>query len=245
MKTRTCAAVIAAASALLLWPAAQAASTARAVTWRTVYEDTFTGSTLSPAWSRYSGRDWLPSHFGLDGAGHLVLTMKYDNGAWHTGGAMMKSQYGGKYQVIAIRFRVDSHGAQSHRNIPMRWVDDPNYEWWQGESDYCEGSSLSGCTTFLHYGSSNSQVSHDYSADMTRWHTWRFVHRPDRHVIAWLDGRKVWDYAGTRTTVPDAFRRVVLQQEVSSSHPPASRSSYERILIDWMRVRTATVGGAS
>lgn len=222
-------------------------------TWHTVYEDDFSGTTLNPAWSPYhaaygSGlKNYArPDHFYLNGRGQLVLLMKYrrsgdDGAAWYTGGAMLDEQYGGRYQTIDIRYKVDSRGVRSYRNIPMRWVDDPNYKWYQGETDYNEGSSLDRVVTFLHYDI-DGQVFKSYRVNMRKWHTWRFVHRPDRKVRVFLDGKLKWSYQGTRKTVPDAFRRVVLQQEVPVRNPPTSTRGTDRILVDYIKVRTSSKG---
>ena len=220
-------------------------------TTRTVYDDDFSGTRLNRAWSRYdspygseSGNYARPDQFALDGRGHLVLTMKYrtsgkDGAAWYTGGAMLNEKYGGRFQAIDIRYKVVSKGVQSHRNIPMRWVEDPDYHWYQGETDFNEGTSLKSVTTFLHYGDTE-QESKTYRVDMTKWHRWRFVHTPDRRITVYLDGMRVWSYQGTATTVPDAFRRIVLQQEVASSHYPKSTEGTERIVVDYLRVETFT-----
>ena len=220
-------------------------------TTRTVYDDDFSGTRLSRAWSRYdsaygseSENYARPDQFALNGKGKLVLTMKYrrsgkDGAAWYTGGAMLGEAYGGRYQAIDIRYKVVSRGVQSHRNIPLRWVEDPDYEWYEGEADYNEGTSLHSVTTFLHYAP-DEQESKTYRVDMTKWHRWRFVHTPDRRITVYLDGKRVWSYQGTATTVPDAFRRVVLQQEVPSSRYPKSTKGSERILVDYLRVQTFT-----
>jgi hypothetical protein len=228
---------------------ARAAATQHGWILSTVYKDNFSGTELNSAWSRYdapygSGVENYarPEHFDVNGRGQLVLTMKYrtsgrDGAAWYTGGAMLHEQYGGQYQSIDIRYKVVSRGVVSKRNIPIRWVDDPAYEWYQGETNFNEGSSLKNTTTFLHYGP-DDQVVKNYRVDLTKWHRWRFVHRPDRRIQVFLDGKLVWDYQGTAKTVPDAFRRVVLQQEVSASNMPRSTSGSERILVDSIRVRT-------
>jgi hypothetical protein len=238
-------------SATSAGPEADAGATARVGAWtlRTVYDDDFSGKRLHRGWSRYDGsygsgveNHARPGHFKLNGEGQLVLLMKYradgDDGAnWYTGGAMLDEKYGGRFQSIDIRYKVVSNGVLSHRNIPMRWVDDPAYEWYEGESNYNEGSSLTRVSTFLHYGR-NDQESESYSVDLTRWHRWRFVHRPDRRIRVFLDGKLKWDYRGTAVTVPDAFRRVVLQQEVSGGNPPTSESGSEQILVDHLRIKT-------
>jgi hypothetical protein len=147
-------------------------------------------------------------------------------------------------QRITLRWRVtgtDLTNVRSHRNIPMRWPDDPNFQWYQGESDFCEGSALTGCTTFLHYGPS-SQASHSYTVDVTQWHTMRF--EQSNHVVkAYIDDMSmpVWTYNGTATTVPDAFRRAVLQQECESSCPSSSFAGQtEDIQIDWIQIDNAS-----
>ncbi|HEY0644977.1 MAG TPA: hypothetical protein VGD39_16230 [Nocardioides sp.] len=222
-------------------------------TWHTVYKDDFSGTTVSPAWSPYHGpygsdpKNFArEDHFYLNGRGQLVLLMKYrrsgdDGAAWYTGGAMLQAQYGGRFQTIDIRYKVVSRGVRSYRNIPLRWVDDPLYKWYQGETNFNEGSSLDRVVTFLHYDL-DGQVWKSYRVDMTKWHTWRFVHRPDRKVRVYLDGKLLWSYQGTRRTVPDAFRRVVLQQEVPVRNPPKSTKGSDRILIDYMRIRTSSKG---
>lgn len=218
---------------------------------RTVYDDDFSGTKLHRGWGRYDGpygsgpeNYARPDHFALNGRGQLVLTMKYrtsgkDGAAWYTGGAKLDEKYGGRFQSIDIRYKVVSRGVQSHRNIPMRWVDDPDYESYEGETNFNEGSSLTSVTTFLHYAQDEQEYK-TYRVDVTKWHRWRFVHTPDRRIRVFLDGRQVWDYHGTATTVPDAFRRIVLQQEVSSDHYPSSTSGTERILVDYLKVRTFT-----
>jgi hypothetical protein len=229
--------------------------TATAGAWkrRVVYEDHFSGRRLHRGWSRYHGpfssgaenyarRD----HFRLNGRGQLVLLMKHrrrgqDGAAWYTGGAMLKEKFGGRYQSIVVRYKVVRQGVRSHRNIPIRWVDDPDYEWYEGETNFNEGASLRKVSTFLHYDE-DDQVTESHRANMTKWHRWRFVHRPDRRIRVFRDGKLVWDYQGTAETVPDAFRRIVLQQEVASGHPPTGRKGRERILIDYMKVTRITRG---
>ena len=218
---------------------------------QTVYDDDFSGTRLNGGWSRYDSaygsgpKNYArPDHFALNGKGKLVLTMKYrrsgkDGAAWYTGGAMLDERYGSRFQAIDLRYKVVSRGVQSHRNIPMLWVDDPDYEWYEGETNFNEGTSLHSVTTFLHHGP-DDQDAKTYRVDMTKWHRWRFEHTPDRRIRVFLDGKLVWDHQGDATTVPDAFRRVVLQQEVSSGRYPKSTKGSERIMVDYLRVQTFT-----
>jgi hypothetical protein len=148
---------------------------------------------------------------------------------------MVGSAYGGVDQRVTVRFRIVPNGVSSHRIIPMRW---PTTAAWPaaGEEDYCEGDLLTGCTTFLHYGSSNSQVYHAYGFDLTQWHTLRTERRS--HVVRiYLDNMNtpIWTYQGNATTLPDTFKRVVLQQECQSSCPSGTNGS-EDIQIDWITI---------
>lgn len=243
-------ALLAALAPAAVAPAASSSSSGWS--WRTVYKDGFGGPKLHPAWARYDGpygsgveNYARPDHFYLDGNGHLVLLMKYrrsgdDGAAWYTGGASLKG-FEGRFQAITIRYRVDSDGVQSHRNIPMRWVHDDAYASYEGEENYNEGSSLNSATTFLHYAD-GKQLYREHKVDVTKWHRWRFAHRPDDTIVVFRDGELVWKYRGNSTTLPHALRRVVLQQEVSEKHMPRGTSGRERILIDYMKVQTSSRG---
>ena len=117
----------------------------------------------------------------------------------------------------------------------MRW---PTSAAWPagGEEDYCEGDSLSGCDTFLHYSSSNQQVYHPYSFSLAQWHTIR-VQRLNHVVMVFIDDLSTpqWSYTGSSATLPDTVKRVVLQQECQSSCPTGTSGS-EDIQIDWITI---------
>jgi hypothetical protein len=177
--------------------------------------------------------------------GYLNMLMSYEtSGAcgagWYTAGMMDSSTAGKSVDArITVRWRVqgtDLTNVRSHRNIPMRWSSvDP---WYAGESDYCEGSSLTGCSTFLHHSDPTSVISNAYTGiDMTQWHTWRFEHT-GYTVKAYIDDMTtpVWSYTGNATTVPAVPRRVVLQQECRTSGCPAASfaGQTETIQIDWI-----------
>jgi hypothetical protein len=216
--------------------------------WRTVVNDRFTRAGRPPAhWSLYDGpygsgahNCARPSHDYVSG-GVLHLLMKYrtsgDCGAgWYTGGMMLSKAYQSIDQRITLRWRVAYRGVHAHRVIPMRWPS--NGSWPEGgEEDYCEATSLSQCKTFLHYGTDNSQESHGYRVDLTRWHTWRFSRR--RHVVRVYRDRMttpIWVYRGSSTTLPDTLKRVVLQQECRFAGCPTRTTGSEDIRIDWIRV---------
>jgi hypothetical protein len=107
-----------------------------------------------------------------------------------------------------------------------------------GEEDFCESSSTATCTTFLHYGDDeNTQVMRRYKFDQTQWHTLRFVRR-NLTVSAYIDdlSAPVWTYQGSAETLPETFKRTVLQQECPVRGCPRRSSGFEDIQIDWITV---------
>jgi hypothetical protein len=154
---------------------------------------------------------------------------------WYTAGMQIAKAYGSVDQRVTVRFRIVRNGAAAHHIIPMRWPD--TAAWPQGgEEDFCEGSTISGCSTYLHYSSSNKQVAHDYSIDLSGWHTVRFT-RLNNDVKAYIDdlSSPVWSYNGSSTTLPNTVKRTVLQQECQSSCPSGT-SGTEDIQIDWITI---------
>ena len=125
---------------------------------------------------------------------------------------------------------------RSHFIIPMRW---PNADAsWPagGEEDYCETDVTSGCDTYLHYGSHNSQAYQHHAVGLSTWHTIRTERR--NHVIRfYVDNMTtpVWTYVGNSSTLPATLKHVVLQQECQSSCPSGT-SGTEDIQIDWITV---------
>lgn len=216
-------------------------------------EDTFDGTSLDTTkWSPYTGH--LTSSDGCNEVDNLivangVLTQHFGyqsdgvcGANWYHGSMMVKKEYGGNNQSVTLRFRIvanDPANTRSHHILPMRWPDqDP---WYVGESDYCEGSSYSDCTAYLHHSSSSQQVaSPDIVFDMQQWHTIRATQRPGNDVDIFIDDMTtpVWSYDGTTTTVPDVVKRTVLQQECRSSCP-SNTAGTEDIQVDWLTIDNA------
>jgi hypothetical protein len=170
----------------------------------------------------------------------MHMLMRYETtgrcgAGWYTAGMYLKAA-DSIDQRVTVRFRVVSDGVVAHRIIPMRW---PTGGTWpeDGEEDYCEGSSLTGCYTFLHYGESNSQVSHGYTFDLRQWHVLRFERR-DFVVKAYIDDmtQPAWTYVGSPVTLPATLKHVVLQQECKASGCPSGTTGTEDIQIDWITV---------
>lgn len=221
-------------------------STPDPATWQVVVNDQFETGGLPSHWVAYDGpygsgpkNCATPSHVSVSG-GSLRMLMRYESSGrcgagWYTAGLYDKTA-NSIDQRITVRFRVVSNGVVAHRIIPMRW---PTGGTWpqDGEEDYCEGSVLTGCSTFLHYSTANLQVSHGYVFDMTQWNTLRFERR-DHVVRAFINDMSspVWTYVGTSTTLPDTVKHVVLQQECKATGCPTGQSGTEEIQIDWITI---------
>lgn len=215
-------------------------------TWLTVVNDQFESGGVPAHWGLYDGpygsaprNCATPSHVSVSG-GAMRMLMRYESSGrcgagWYTAG--MYAKVGSSVdQRITVRFRVVSNGVAAHRIIPMRW---PTGGTWpqDGEEDYCEGSALTHCWTFLHYGTSNSQLDQKHSFDLTQWHTLRFE-RLNFVIRAYIDDliNPVWTYAGSSTTLPATLKHVVLQQECQGSGCPAGVAGTEEIQIDWITI---------
>ncbi|HEX9037154.1 MAG TPA: PKD domain-containing protein [Ktedonobacterales bacterium] len=230
-----------------------------ASSWITVLDDQFNRPGLPSHWSVYVGSFKDGAHncaaaslVQVPGDGYLHLKMAYlyresCGTGWYTSGIEVASQYGGVDQAVTVRFRIvpprDSDVVRSQRALPMRWVEDPRYQWYQGESDYCEGSWLDRCYTFLHYRSSDSdpfQVERDYTLDLTQWHTWR-VETIGHKVTVYIDDmtRPAWVYDGPAYTTPLSIKRTVLQHECPLyGCPPASYAGEVLdVQVDWITIQ--------
>ena len=228
--------------------AAVVAPASASPTWVTVVNDQFDGAGVPTHWLRYDGRYGsdphncaVPSHVSVSG-GSLHLLMRYEGGgrcgaAWYTAGVQVARQYGAVNQRVTVRFRVVSRGVVSHRIIPMRFPD--SAPWPQGgEEDFCEGSSLNDCSTFLHYGSAaNTVIARRHNVDLAQWHTVRFE-RYNNTIKAYFDDmyRPNWTYSGSSSTLPGTLKRTVLQQECRESGCPSGKSGTEDIQIDWIKI---------
>ena len=216
-------------------------------TWVNVLNDQFDSGGVPAHLSLYNGpygsgpgNCAVPSHVTVSG-GSMNLLMDFEtSGAcgagWYTAGMQVNAAFGSVDQRVTVRFRIVRSGVSSHFIIPMRWPD--TAPWPKGgEEDYCEGDLLTGCSTYLHYGSSNSQTAHDYSLDVSQWHTIR-TQRLNHVVKVFIDDMTtpVWSYTGSSTTLPDTVKRVLLQQECQSGGCPSGTAGTEDIQIDWITI---------
>jgi hypothetical protein len=246
MRLRLLVAVAALAGLFVAAPLASASTP-----WVRVVDDRFDSGGVPAHWDLYdgpygsgTGNCASPAHLWV-GGGAMHLLMRWEasgrcGAAWYTAGMQVAPEYWSVDQRVTLRWRVVSAGATSHRIIPMRFPDSAPWPA-GGEEDYCEGSAVTGCSTFLHYGSTapGSQVMTDYAigSGLGSWHTMRFQRRG--HVVkAWIATftTPAWTYRGDATTLPDTIKRVVLQQECRSAGCPSGTTGTEDIQIDWIRI---------
>lgn len=224
--------------------------------WALVVNDQFNAGGVPAHWGVYDGRYGsgaqnctAPSHVLVAG-GMLHLILSYEaSGAgsagcgpgWYSGGLALDG-FSSIDQQVTVRFRVaDSSPAISgHFIVPMRWPDSDAAWPAAGEEDYCEGDALTGCSMYLHFGSTDQQLAHAFAFDVRNWHTVR-VERRSHVVRVFIDSMvaPVWTYVGTSATLPDTLKHVVLQQECQSSCPSGTSGS-EDIQIDWITVANPT-----
>jgi hypothetical protein len=228
--------------------------------WVTVVDDEFNTAGLPSQWSTYSGSFGgnvancaSPSLVQVPGDGYLHLKMAYlakgkCGSGWYTSGIQVNDKYGGVNQAVTVRFRVvpprDADVVRSQRALPMRWVDDPNYQWYQGESDFCEGAWLDHCYTFLHYAPFSQtqayQRQYEYQLNLTQWHTWR-AEQVGHTVWVFIDNmtHPVVVYNGDATTVPLSSKRTVLQQMCPLYGCPPSSYAGEvlDVQVDWIVIQ--------
>ena len=208
-------------------------------------DDQFDSNSIPPHWSLYDGPYGTNTHNcaaptqDVASGGYLHILMSYlpsgkCGAAWYTGG-MRLDGFSAIDQRVTARFRIADSGVSAHYAIPMRWPDDDASWPAGGEEDYCESNVPSVCSSHLHYGATNEQVSHAYSVDLTQWHTLSFT-RLNHVVTATIDGTVAWTYTGSSTTLPDTLKHVVLQHECQVTGCPTGTTGSSEIQIDWLTV---------
>lgn len=139
---------------------------------------------------------------------------------------MIDSAYQESQQAVSVRWRIvpsaDPTIVRSHEIIPMLFPEFVSYA--DGEDDLCETGQLTGCQTYLHYGG-GSQLQHDYTLDLTQWHTWRFTQQAGVITVT-IDGVLIWSENVGTTVLPDVVRRAVLQQECPAAACPPTTAPY-------------------
>jgi Glycosyl hydrolases family 16 len=194
--------------------------------WQLVASDEFNGSGLSGNWGPYEGA-------GHDGNGRRVasainvsggiMTMSGD-AAGNTGGMSWNdNQTYGKWEVRARMPRGDDN----YHPVLLLWPQDG----WPPEVDFSETTAASNGTNFyLHYSSSNQQVSASRDMDITQWHNYAVEWVAGR-VTGYIDGVK-WFESTDGNTVPNQPMHLAIQLDNfggGSMQPTQMQVDYVRI----------------
>lgn len=220
--------------------------------WQVVVNDQFTTDGVLPShWRSYNGAYGSgpkncahPQHTTISG-GYLHMKAFYEPDAiamtpdgkcgagWYTAGIVLVG-YSSVSQRITTRFRIISTGGiVVHHIVPMRWPDVGGTT--GGEEDMCESSSITFCSTFLHWADHVTRDYKKYFFDLTAWHTFKTV-RDGYHVTTFLDGVLKWDFTGDEQSLPSTLKHVILQQECDTNGCPLGTTGSEEIQVDWIKV---------
>jgi beta-glucanase (GH16 family) len=177
--------------------------------WQLVFDDEFSGSTLSlRKWELYDspgeGGHGLrrPSAFSLDGRGDLVVTAAMVDGILVSGG--MAARYDQAYGYYEVRVRTDPDPTGTLSGVVLTWPRSGNWPQ-DGENDLYETQDGGGhwpFRTFIHYGADNAKFFYTHRADSSQWHVVGMDWEPDGLTV-YRDGVRVW-----RLTDPNAIPRV-------------------------------------
>ena len=192
--------------------------------------DTFSGTSLDDDWNVYDGPGHAgngrrtPSAFSLkDG----ILTVT-GNSSGATGG--MAWNPGQKYGRWEGRVKAPASDP-SYNALLLLWPDAENFPV-GGEIDFMEMMDHTRQKTnmFLHYGSTNSQVSGEVNIDATQWHNWAVEWTPT-HVAAFVDGKEWW-----RTTDPSILPPGPMHLCIQLDWFPRGGSVKESYMyVDWVK----------
>jgi Glycosyl hydrolases family 16 len=173
--------------------------------WQLVASDEFNGSGLSGNWGPYEGAGHggngrrVASAISVSGG---IMTMSGDaNG--NTGGMSWNdNQTYGKWEVRARMPRGDDN----YHPVLLLWPADG----WPPEVDFAETTSASnGENFYLHYSSSNQQVSASHDMDITQWHNYAVEWVAGR-VTGYIDGVK-WFESTDGQTIPNQPMHLAIQ----------------------------------
>ena len=196
--------------------------------WREVFADDFTGRALDlDNWFTYDGQPagdpggWFDTTHVALSDGNLVISGYQDpadGGRWVTGGVCSKPALVQTYGKYLVRFRFDAGAGIAH--AILLW---PANNSWPPEIDFSEDNGADRQTTYatLHYGSSDTQMQHQTSVDLTQWHTLG-VEWTSGRIAYTLDGA-VWATV-TGASVPAVPMVLDIQTQAWSS----GTSTWER-----------------
>jgi Glycosyl hydrolases family 16 len=194
--------------------------------WTRAGGDEFT-SGLNPTWGVYEGS----SEHGNRSADQIsvangILTIRGDSRGNTGGMAWNDNQRFGKWEVRA-RF---PKGDEQYHPVLILW---PEGEWPQGgEVDFAETTSAADDVNFfLHYSSSNQQVSANKKLDLTQWHNYA-VEWVDGRITGYIDGQKWFESTDSKTMPPGRMHATIQLDYFSEGGSPQATE----MQVDYMRI---------
>jgi beta-glucanase (GH16 family) len=197
-----------------------------------VYSSDFTGTTLPAGWGLYSGQvGGDPGALFSNSAvtvsnGLLNINTIQQGGQWVTGGTCLCSE-ALTYGAFFVRSRMTGAGPTG---VELLW---PSNGSWPPEIDFNEtGGATSGTSATVHYSSSNSQIQHTLSIDMTQWHTWGVIWTPNS-ITYTVDGQ-AWATVTNASAIPNIAMWLSLQSQTWCASGWACPTTPQSLQVDWV-----------
>lgn len=215
--------------------AVSTANAAEAVTWRPVFTDHFTGSSLNRTkWTPYTGGQRRASNVIVNNGTVKLRTQRTSSG-WTAAGMTSARALHARYGKFMIRARFER--GQGTRAVALLW---PAAASWPPEIDFFEvaGSDPARTTnlTANHYKADGKhRIQHaPVRADYTKWHTIGVVWSPDK-LTYMLDGREV---ATLTQNIPRQDMWLGLQTATGTGPgaPSGSTPSQVDFEVDWVQI---------
>lgn len=199
------------------------------------YCDDFLGSEIGHGWFLFSGQPggdpgalFDPSHV-TQSKGILSINTYKDSsngGNWATGG-VCQCAYPQTYGAYFVRSRVTNGGDD---NDELLW---PYKNEWPPEVDFNETSPTTSQTgSYVHYDADNNQIGHQLNINLTQWHTWGVIWRPDSLTFT-VDGH-VWSKVTDPSAIPNVAMTLDLQEQTYCYNGAACPTEPVSLLVDWV-----------
>jgi Glycosyl hydrolases family 16 len=206
-----------------------------------VYATDFTGSTLPPGWTPFTGvpggsgstTKFAASHVAVTGGMLRLATFhdpRYPGFKWTSGG-LCQCGHPMTYGAFFVRSRISNAGPNE---IELLW---PANNQWPPEIDFNEsGTRWAATSSTLHHGTPTNDLRIQQNLagiDLRRWHTWGVVWTP--HAITFTVDGQQWGYSiNGPGTVPKLAMTLDFEQRPGCVPGLACPSQNQTMLVDWV-----------